>query len=283
MRSLLARFAVLGAFAVTMTACGGGNGTSLPFAGPPNSAGGSGGLLQSGSNGTALVRIVDGSPDAAAANIDICIDQTAFNINQPTVGYGKASFALYGIAGGISHTVAVYTSLPAAQVPGSECPTAPGPYFGSSALAVTTITPGVSTRMTVLLGGTAAAKTFGLYVFNEPTFPIAPTTAEVISHNAAPTFSTGKTNGVGFGTCSTTVAPCAVAVALPGAAGVPVAKVSAAVAAVTNSTVTSSLGTIPAGFYDGIGVAAGSPVPVTSVASPSAAGGQPYVAGALRD
>ncbi|HEY6235894.1 MAG TPA: hypothetical protein VIW69_12400, partial [Candidatus Elarobacter sp.] len=63
MRSLLARLAVLGAFAVGMAACTNGSGGALPFAGPPNNAGGSQGQFQSGANSTALLRFVQGSPD----------------------------------------------------------------------------------------------------------------------------------------------------------------------------------------------------------------------------
>jgi hypothetical protein len=44
-----------------------------------------------------------------------------------------------------------------------------------------------------------------------------------------------------------------------------------------NSFVQSPLATIPAGFYDGIGVAAGVPVPITSIAAPTPVAGQPYV------
>ncbi len=39
----------------------------------------------------------------------------------------------------------------------------------------------------------------------------------------------------------------------------------------------SGLNSVPAGFYDGIGVAAGVPVPITSIAAPNAVAGQPYV------
>ncbi len=276
MRSLLARLAVLGAFAVTMTACGGGIGTSLPFAGNPNAAGGSGGTLQSGSNGAALLRFVNGSPQPGAAAVDVCVDNLAFNVTAPSVNYGQTT-GLYAIAGGIPHTVAVYTKIvpSSGSVPGSECATAPGPYFGSIALAVTTLSPANDVRQTVVLGGTGA--TFGLYAFTEPTFVVQPSTDEVISHNAAPAYSAGKTNGVGFGQCTTTVTPCAVAVVLPGANGLAAPKIATATAAVLNSTVTSPINAIPPGLYDGIGVPAGSPVPITSIAAPNAAGGQPYV------
>ncbi len=138
-----------------------------------------------------------------------------------------------------------------------ECATAPGPYFGSAALAVTTISPTPNTRETVVLGGTVAAGTLGLYVFNEPTFVVQPTTGETISHNAAPNFSKGKTNGVGFGICTTTVTPCAVAAALTGAQGVAPAKVASVSAAPANTPVVSGLASVPAGFYDGIGVPIG--------------------------
>ncbi len=280
MRSLLARFAVLGAFAVAMTACGGGSGTSLPFAGAPNNAGGSQGTIQSGSNGLALLRFVNGAPGAgdAAGNVDVCIDQLPITIFAPTVGYGRASLQLYGIAGGISHTVAVFPTVASGpgSVPGSECATAPGPYFGTSAIAVATIVPGNNVRMTVVLGGTAASGTLGLYVFNEPTFP-TPAGPAAISHNAAPAYSKSKGTGVGFGICTTTVTPCAAPVALSGAQNVAAPKVSSATVTATNSFVQSSLASVPPGFYDGTGVPAGNPVPVTSVAAPGTVSGQAYI------
>jgi len=106
MRSLLARLAVLGAFAVGMAACTNGSGGALPFAGPPNNAGGSQGQFQSGANNTALLRFIQGSPDYS--NVDICVDNLPFGVTtSPQVGYGKASTTLYAIAGGITHTVAV--------------------------------------------------------------------------------------------------------------------------------------------------------------------------------
>jgi hypothetical protein len=283
MRSLLARLAVLSAFAVSMAACSNGNGTSLPFAGSPNNAGGSPGTIQSGGNGVALVRFIQGSPDSgagAAKAVDVCIDNLPFNITAPTVNYGSASASLFSVAAGIAHTIAVYPAITpsAGSVPGSECSTAPGPYFGSSAISVTTFTPALppaaNSRLTIVLGGTGAKR--GLYVFGEPNYAIAPGGPAVVSHNAAPTFTTGKT-GVGFGICTTTTTPCATATVLAGAGNRPAPTASSATAATINATVTSGINTIPAGFYDGAGVAAGNPVPITSVPAPSSIAGQPYV------
>jgi hypothetical protein len=279
MRSLLARLAVLGAFAVAVTACSGGSGNALPFAGPPNNAGGSPGTIQSGSNGLALLRFVQGSPDSTtignpSGTVDICIDNLAWNVTQPQVSYGKAS-ALDTIAGGIPHTISVYSGHTGPDL-GAECATAPGPYFGPPALAVTTLTPGNNTRFTIVLGGTAATGTFGLYVFAEPTFP-APAGMSAISHNAAPVFSTGKPSGVGFGICTTTATPCATPVVLAGAQGLAAAKKSSATVATATAPVQSPLNSIPAGFYDGIGVPAGNPVPVTSVTAPNSVNGQAYI------
>jgi len=276
MRSLLARLAVLGAFAVTMTACGGGKDTSLPFAGNPNAGGGAGGgTLQSGSNSQALLRFVNGSPDVPS--VDVCIDDQAFNQNAAAVAYGKASPSVYAITGGITHAVSVFnTTASIGSFPGVECPTAPGPYFGKAALAVTTINPANASRLTIVLGGTAATSTFGLYAYTEPTFVVQPSTAEAISHNAAPAFSAGKP-GVGFGQCATTVTPCAAPVVLTGAGSLPAPKPATVTATVANTVVTSPLNTIPAGFYDGIGVPSGNPIPITMVAAPNASGGQPYV------
>jgi hypothetical protein len=275
MRSLLARLAVLGAFAVSMSACGGTN-ASLPFAGPPNNAGGVPGTVQSGSNGTALIRFIQGSPDYGV--VDVCIDNTPLLVTAAAVGYGTASSSLYGIAGGITHTIAVYPAVaPGSGVAGVECATAPGPYFGTSAIRVATLGVGNNVRWSVVLGGTAVAGTLGLYVYGEPTYSTAPAGAAVVSHNAAPTFSAGKANGVGFGICTTTAVPCAVATALTGAQGVAVGTRSTPIASVVNGTVTSGLNTIPAGFYDGIGVPAGTPVPITSIAAPAALANQPYI------
>jgi hypothetical protein len=287
MRSLLVRLAVLGAFAVTMTACSDGAGTSLPFAGPPNNSGGSPGTIQSGANGSSLVRFIQGSPDVftpfgspPTTSVDVCIDNLPFGLTAPTVGYGKSS-GLYDIAGGIGHTISVFPNLGASQA-GVECPTAPGPYLGISPIKVATfipaIAPAAGSRVTIVLGGTSASKTLGLYVYGEPNFAIAPAGPEVISHNASPAFSVGKT-GVGFGLCTTTVTPCAVATALTGAQNVAAPKASPVqvTAQTFNGFVQSAIASIPAGFYDGAGVAAGNPVPITSIAAPSPLAGQPYV------
>ncbi|HWT06134.1 MAG TPA: hypothetical protein VN224_10290, partial [Xanthomonadales bacterium] len=199
MRSLLARLAVLGTFAVATAACSNGSGGALPFAGPPNNAGGSQGQFQSGSNGTALLRFIQGSPDigvpSALGFVDVCVDNLPFGVLNPAVGYGQAS-GLFAVGGGITHTVAVYPSQGGPNV-GVECPTAPGPYLGVNSLLITTISPAVSARQTIVLGGSnppGGPNTLGLFVFTEPSFAIAPAGNEVISHNAAPVFSTGKAN-----------------------------------------------------------------------------------------
>src|SRR4030081_3122644 len=111
MRSLLARLAVLGAFAVGTAACSNGSGGALPFAGSPNNAGGSRGQFQSGATSTALLRFIQGSPDLfsfgggppPSGTVDVCIDNLPFGVLSPTVSYGQ-SRGLYGIAGGIPHT-----------------------------------------------------------------------------------------------------------------------------------------------------------------------------------
>ena len=98
-----------------------------------------------------------------------------------------------------------------------------------------------------------------------------------ISHNAAPAFSKANPTGVGFGICTTTVTPCTVPAALTGASGVAGAKPSTTGGSVVNAPVTSGLNAVPAGFYDGIGLAAGIPVPITSIPAPNAIANQPYV------
>jgi hypothetical protein len=272
MRSLLARLAALGTFAVLVSACSGGNATSLPFAGPPNNAGGSPGTVQTAANNLSVLRFIQGSPQFGA--VDVCVDNLPFGVTSPQRTYGQTT-ALYEIPGGIAHTIAVYPGLAGAAA-GNECSTAPGPYLGTSAIKFTTLTPAtVNNRVTIVLGGTGA--TLGLYAFTEPSFAIAPAGNEVISHNAAPAFSTGKT--VGFGICTTTAIPCATAVALAGATNLakPTASTATATTANATSMAVSPLTTIPAGFYDGIGVAAGIPVPITSITAPGAVAGQPYV------
>jgi hypothetical protein len=274
MRRLVARTTVVAVLGFCVSACTGGGSTSLPFAGPPNNAGGNGGTIQTGSNGQGLIRFVQGSPDYT--NVDVCIDQSAFGITSPTVAYGHVS-GIYVVAGGIGHTVAVYPALTGGLggTPGAECATAPGPYVGTVAIAVTTISTGVSARQSIVLGGTAASTTLGLYVYNDPTFPIAPSSAEAISHNAAPAFSAAQTpKSVGFGFCTTTVTPCVVATALTGATNVAAPHPSASNAVTANATVTAAAPGPPPGFYDGAGVAAGTPVPITSVAAPTPAAGQ---------
>ena len=69
MPSHIARLAVLGAFALAATACSNGNGSSLPFAGSPNSAGGTQGTFQSGGTSTALLRFIQGSPDYGKVDV----------------------------------------------------------------------------------------------------------------------------------------------------------------------------------------------------------------------
>ena len=288
MRSLLARLAVLGAFAVVTAACSNGSGGALPFAGPPNNGGGSQGQFQSGSNSAALIRFIQGSPEQfftfggppKSGTVDVCIDNLPLGVTGPAIPYGQAS-GLYAIAGGITHTVAVYPTLGTTSV-GLECPTAPGPYLGTSPILVTTIAPGTAgnnARQTIVLAGTLppSPNTLGLYVFNEPSFAITPAGSEVISHNAAPTFSIGKPNGVGFGYCTTTVTPCTVPVNLTGAQAVAAPKKSGPLAPVPNGNVQSGINAVPAGFYDGLGVPAGTVVPLTSIAAPNAVAGQPYV------
>jgi len=275
MRSLLARLAVLSAFAVSLSACSNGNGTTLPFAGPPNNAGGTSGTVQTGSNGQGLIRFIQGSPDYT--NVDVCIDQQSLGVTAPTVGYGKAS-GLFAIAGGLSHTIAVYPSLGATA--GAQCATAPGPYFGTAAIKTGTLTIGTSARWSVVLGGTTAAKTIGFYIFNDPTFAIAPAGALTVSHNAAPNYSVLSSNAnksVGFGYVATTGGP---VTTLTGAGSVAPAKItSSAATSVTNAPVSSALPVVPpASFVDGNGVTSGALVTVGTTAAPGAsAAGQPYV------
>jgi hypothetical protein len=273
MRNLHARLVLLGAFAAIVSACTNGGGGALPFAGAPNAAGGSTGTFQSGASSTALLRFVQGSPDYAS--VDICVDNIPFGVTAPSLTYGNATANLYAISGGISHTVSVFPSIGAAFA-GNECSTAPGPYLGTVAIAVTTIAPGTGgnpARETIVLGGRAAGGTLGLYVYGEPSFAATPPT-EAISHNAAPAFTAASANkSVGFGYIPMGGVP----TNLTGATGVGAPTIAGTTVAVVNANVVSTLPAVPASFYDGAGVTAGTVVPIKTVAAPGQVAGQPYV------
>ncbi len=277
MRILFARLPIVGAFALALAGCATG-GTSLPYAGPPNNAGGSTGTNVPGGTGQALIRFVQGSPalgTGASGTVDVCIDNLAFGVTKPAVAYGQAT-GLYAVSAGsgVAHTISVYPGGAQGQPAGSECPTAPGPYFGESAIAVVVVAPPASatgSRLAVVLGGTTAANE-GLYVFAEPNFAIAPGSPEAVVQNAAPTFS-ATAGTVGFGFTPTGGAP----TNIPGANAVAPGKKSGTTASVNASTGPELLPAIPASFYDG----AGAPPPATVVpiatATPEQAAGQPYV------
>jgi hypothetical protein len=273
MRNLHARLALLGVVSAIVTACTNGGGGALPFAGAPNAAGGSTGTFQSGASSTALLRFVQGSPDYAS--VDICVDNIPFGVTAPSLTYGNASANLYAIAGGINHTVSVFPSIGAAFA-GNECSTAPGPYLGTSPIAVTTIAPGTAgnpARETIVLGGRTAGGTLGLYVYGEPSFAATPPT-EAISHNAAPAFTAASVNkSVGFGYTPAGGVP----TNLTGATGIAAPTRAATTTAVINANVVSTLPAVPASFYDGAGVTSGTVVPIKTVAAPVQVAGQPYV------
>lgn len=267
---LLARLAVLTAFAVSVCGCGSGNGGSLPFAGPPNNAGGAGSTLQSGGTGSALLRFVQGSPDFAA--VDVCIDSLAVASGSTNIGYLRFSPAPLAITAGIAHTLAVYTVPTGPGTgPGTECPTAPGPYFGSAAIAVTTFAPAANTRSYVVLGGTAAGATLGLYFYPAAaSFVNAPTSPQAQAFNASPTFG-----------------PVGLGYVLP-APGVPT-NLAASLVTPARSTATSTVVTggsfalaalpaQPASFYVGKAVTSGTVVPITTVPAVAAVPGTTYVA-----
>ena len=270
---------MLGVLALATAGCSNGGAGALPYAAAPNAGGGTSGTYQSGATSTALLRFVNGSPDFSATTVDVCVDGLPLETAAPPpVAYGAAS-PLYGIAGGITHTVSVYQT-PAfdAGGAGAECPTAPGPYFGSSAISVTTIAPGIAgnaARETIVLGGTAASNTLGLYVFGEPSFAVAPTSDEAISHNAAPVFSaTTPAKSVGFGyVASAASGPSNLA----GAQSVAAPSPSKPTASVINTPVQSSIPAVPVSFFDGSGVPTGPVVPLTTVPAPAQAAGAPYV------
>jgi hypothetical protein len=258
------RLAVLAAGLAATAGCSNGSGASLPFANLPNNGGGTSGTLQAGGTSTALLRFVQGSPDAGS--IDVCIDNVPFNTTLPSVAYGTASSKLFAVAGGIAHTVAVYTSL-SAQL---------GPYFGQAPLATTTIAPAAganAARETIVLAGTAASHTFGLYVFGEPSLTPAPAANAVFSFNAAPRFSSASpSGGVGFGYTPAS----GTATTLPGASNVAAPVAAAVTSATVNAAVQSTIPSVPASFYAGTGVANGTVTPSATAPAPAQTA-TPYV------
>jgi hypothetical protein len=263
MRSLLARLAVLGAFAVSVSACSSGHDSSLPIAGPPNNNGGSIANLQTGANGTALIRFVQGSPDVG--QVDVCIDATpavgGLQVSSTPAAVSKLPFkgsALIGVAGGIPHVVSVYLSSIAN---GAACPTAPGPFNGTAPIAFTTVPSTVNTRMLIALGG-RAGKNLGLYAYTSPTFATPPTGPAAIGYNDAPSFG-----AVAFGTIATTGGT---PTTLPGLTNVPAPTKTATPAALPSpipAGISAPLASVPAAFYD---AAAATPtVPVTTVPVPT--------------
>lgn len=266
MRSLLARLAVLGAFAVSMSACSNGvGGTSLPFSGPPNSAGGNTGLLQSGATGSALLRFVHGAPDIGA--VDICIDQASVGGTVSTkIAYKGAMLSPIVIPSGIAHTISVYT-VPTTGA-GTECATAPGPYFGSAAVATTTLNPTVSTRNYLVLGGRSGS-TLGLYYYPAATsFVNPPSAPEAQGFNASPTF--GKV-GLGYiiGGVNTN---------LFASLNAPVASKATATVTTAGSFGLASLPSQPTSFYVGKPVASGTVVPLATQFAAPLITGNTYVA-----
>jgi len=170
--------------AVTLAGCTAG-GSSLPYAGPPNNAGGGSGTNVPSGTGSAVIRFVQGSP--AYGTVVVCVDQLPLAYTQSGVPYGTAS-GLFAVSGGSgsAHVVSVYAPTPGVPM-GSQCATAPGPYFGQPAIASTVVSPPASTagsRLTVVLGGTTAGAV-ALYVFAEPDFAVVPSGIQAVAHNTA--------------------------------------------------------------------------------------------------
>jgi hypothetical protein len=254
MRSLLARLAVLGAFAVSVSACSGGNSSSLPVAGPPNNNGGTVSNYQTGANGNALIRFVQGSPDVG--QVLVCVDQTS--ATSATVSFKGTS--LLTVAGGLFHTVSVY----AASV-GPACANAPGPINGTAPIASTALTTAISTRTLIVLAGRAGT-TLGLYAFTSPSFAVPPTAPLAIGYNAAPTFG-----AVAFGYQLTTAGAATPIVGLTNVTQTqkPAGKTSIT----TTAFVTGSIPAIPASFYDA--ATAAPTTPIATVTVPAAAASPP--------
>lgn len=283
MRRRFGLLAVSCVVAVSLSGCGGGGGSglSVPYnVNPPPT-------FVSGANGQALLRFIQGSPDVPGLNgtVDVCVDQKPFGFFGGVASYGRPATStantgtLVSIPSGISHTIAVYATVNGTpgEYAGEECQTAPGQFLGVEPLVITTITPSFNSRWTIVLAGTHATNTFGLYGFLEPSFAIAPAGNEIISHNAAPAYSAANGGRVGFGTCSVTSVPCAAPATLLGAGYLPPPRIANVRSATVLVAVTSPLQSVPAGFYDGIGALSGTVQPTTAIASPASVAGQPYV------
>ncbi len=269
MRSHLARLAALGALALSMSACSNGvGGTSLGFSSPPNGSGGGTGLLQAGANGSSLLRFVQGAPDVGT--VDICIDQASVSGTTSTnIKYKNATLAPLTIPSGIAHTVSVYP-VPSTGA-GTECATAPGPYFGTAAVGTTTVLLGASSRNYLVLGGRAGS-TLGLYYYPAPTsFVNPPTSPEAQVFNASPTF--GK---AGFGYSLTPAGPIQTLIS---SLNPPVASKITATVTTAGSFGVAALPSQPSTFYVGKPVTGASPlVPLASQSAAALITGNTYVA-----
>jgi hypothetical protein len=254
MRRLLARLAVLGAFAVSVSACSRGSATSLPFAGPPNNNGGTTGTFQSGVNGTALLRFVQGSPDVGS--VLVCIDQSA--AYSATVAFKGT--ALFAVPATLAHVITVYASSV-----GPACSSAPGPINGTSPIATTMLSTTLNTRYLIALGGRAGS-TLGLYGFTAPNFAVPPTTPAAIGYNDAPTFGP-----VAFGSRATATGTPTPITGLTNVTQTqkPASRTSISLTAFASG----ALPAIPAAFYDAAASAPTTPIGTftvpASVATPS--------------
>jgi hypothetical protein len=268
MPSHLARLAALSALALSLSACSNGvGGTSLGFSSPPNGSGGGTGLLQAGANGSALLRFVHGAPDIGT--VDICIDQASVSGTVSTnIKYKNATLVPLTIPSGIAHTISVYT-VPSTGA-GTECATAPGPYFGSAAVGTTTILLGASTRSYLVLGGRAGS-TLGLYYYPAPTsFVNPPTSPEAQVFNASPTFG-----AAGFGYSLPPAGP--VQNLIP-SLNPPVPSKITATVTTAGSFGIAPLPSQPSTFYVGKPVKAGTIVPLASTPAAALITGNTYVA-----
>ncbi|HZO94787.1 MAG TPA: hypothetical protein VFB22_13670 [Candidatus Baltobacteraceae bacterium] len=233
MRRRHARPSLCALLAVALGGCAVG-GTSLPYAGPPNNAGGGSGSNVPAGTGSALIRFVQGS--VGYASVDVCVDQLPLAYTGSSVAYSHAS-ALYAVSGGngSAHVISVYAPT-AGTAPGSECATAPGPYFGEAPIAYTVLSPPASTtgsRLTVVLGGRGTA-TSALYVFAEPDFAAVPAGIQAVAHNVAE----GEPLTFGYLSASGDTP-------IPGETSVPIAKPSGTTAVVNQATGPSLLPTQP--------------------------------------
>ncbi len=154
--------------------------------------------------------------------------------------------------------------------PGTECATAPGPYFGTAALATTTVNLAANSRNYLVLGGRAGS-TLGLFYYPAPTsFVNPPTSPEAQVFNASPTF--GK---AGF---AYSLAPAGPVTNLISSLNPPTPSKITATVTTAGSSGLAAVPSQPSTFYVGKPVTSGTVVPLVSAFAAPLITGNTYVA-----